>query len=382
MGGPLRFADLEAVGRAAGLDLVGACGAEPFAEARADLEARGAAGLAGTMAFTYKNPARSTDPAATLPGVTAIIAGGCSYHRDPPPAPGDRGPVARVARYVWADDQDRLLAGLGAIVAHLVAAGHRACVVADQNHLVDRPVAVRAGLGWFGKHANVLVPGRGSWFLLGSVLTDAPIDGLPDAEPVPDGCGACAACIPACPTGAIVAPGVIDARRCLSWVLQDPGLPERSLRVAIGDRIYGCDDCQEACPPNRLEVRRAAPGGSGGSVPLGDPERSWVPVLDLLAAPDDALLARHGRWYIPRRDPTHLRRNALLVLGNVGEGTDPDVRAALTAALAHPDPIVRGAAVWSARRLGCDDLAMAASTDPDPLVRAELDGPVDGGAPA
>ncbi|CAN5644455.1 DUF1730 domain-containing protein [soil metagenome] len=373
----LTFEALTAVGRAAGLDVVGACGAEVFEEARQALVERKEAGLNGSMQFTYRNPARSTDPSATLPGARTLFVAACSYHRDPPDPPVGAGPVARVARYVWADDQARLLGGLEAVAVELRAAGHRAVVLSDQNHLVDRAAAQRAGLGWYGKNANLLLPGRGSWYILGSVLTDAgPADvhGLPDpiAEPVPDGCGSCSRCLPACPTGAIVAPGVVDARRCLSWSLQVEGPFPQEHRVALGDRIYGCDDCQEVCPPNRRELRRAEPGGRGEPVPLGDPARAWVRVLALLAATDQELLERHGRWYVPKRDPSYLRRNALVVLGNVGDGSEPGVRAALASALTHHDPVVRGQAVWSAKRLGCHDLLVAVQADPDPLVRAEL----------
>ena len=371
---------LESIGMQAGLDVVAATSAESFPEVERTLLERRAAGLAGSMQFTYRNPSRSTDPARTLPSVQTLIAGATSYHRDPPVRPA--GPTGRVARYVWADDQDRLLAGLEAIAGALISAGHQACVVSDQNHLVDRAVAHRAGLGWFGKNANLLLPGRGSWYLLGTVLTDAKIDDAPRLVAVEDGCGTCERCLPACPTGAIVAPGVVDARRCLSWSLQVAGSFPRDHRVALGDRIYGCDDCQEVCPPNRLEVRRASPEGSGTPVAIGRAERAWVDLLDLLRCTDEELLAHHGRWYIPNRDPRYLRRNALVVLGNVADGTDPEVRNALRAALAHPDPLLRAHAVWSARRLGCDDLLVALANDPDPDVRAELNSvvPLRGGA--
>ncbi|MGN6692854.1 MAG: tRNA epoxyqueuosine(34) reductase QueG [Aquihabitans sp.] len=380
--GTVRWAELEARGLEAGLDVVAATTAEPFADARRTIEERRAAGLNGSMQFTYRNPARSTDPERTLPGVRTLIAGATSYHRDPPLRPTDSGPVARVARYVWADDQERLLAGLRAVCDALTGAGHRACVVSDQNHLVDRAVAARAGLGWFGKNANLLLPGHGSWFLLGTVLTDADLPDAPRAEPVADGCGACECCRPACPTDAVVAPGTVDARRCLSWSLQVTGAFPRDQRVALGDRLYGCDECQEVCPPNRLEVRRAAPGGSGEPVPIGRADRAWVPVLEVLAASDEDLLARHGRWYIPERDPRYLRRNALVVLGNTGDGADPAVRAALAAALGDPVPLLRSHAVWSAKRLGCDDLLVDVMGDPDLDVQAELAASVPLKAPA
>ena len=378
----MRWAELEACGLRSGLDVVAATSAEPFTDVEAVLEERRAAGLSGSMQFTYRNPQRSTDPERTLPGVRTLIAGATSYHRDVPDRPDPSQPTARIARYVWADDQDRLLAGLQAVADALVDAGHRACVVADQNHLVDRPVAHRAGLGWFGKNANLLLPGRGSWYLLGTVLTDAELPDAPHADEVADGCGTCERCIPACPTGAIVAPGTVDARRCLSWSLQVTGSFPRDHRVALADRLYGCDDCQEVCPPNRLEIRRAAPEGSGPAIPVGDPERAWVPILDLLRATDEQLLARHGRWYIPDRKPRYLRRNALVVLGNVGDGTDPAVRAALADALRSDDEVLRAHAVWSARRLGCDDLLMHVMGDPSAEVQAELSAPVPRQEPA
>ena len=372
---PVPFAELVEVGRANGLAHVAACSAEPFLHTRSVLLERRDAGLAGSMQFTYRNPERSTDPEMTLPGARTIVVAACSYHRDPPTEPVGVGPVARVGRYVWADDRERLLGGLHAVADHLQASGHRACVVSDQNHLVDRAAAHRAGLGWFGKNAHILLPGHGSFFVLGEVLTDAaPADlpGVTDPEPVPDGCGSCDRCIPACPTGAIVSPGVVDARLCLSWTLQATGSFPVDQREALGDRIYGCDDCQDACPPNRLEIRRAAPGGSGPAVPEGDRDRAWVPILAMLAASDEDLLDRHGDWYIARRDPVHLRRNALVVLGNVGDGSDPAVREALATALQHESPLVRAHAVWSARRLGCDDLLTAVVDDPDVDVQAEL----------
>ena len=142
------------------------------------------------------------------------------------------------------------------------------------------------------------------------------------AEPVADGCGSCHRCLDACPTGAIVAPGVIDANRCLAWVLQQPGTIAPELRPAIGDRLYGCDDCQEACPPTVHLGRRH-------QRPLDADAVAWVDVLDLLDADDRTLLDRHGRWYIAGRDPRWLRRNALVVLGNTAAGDDQRVAATL-----------------------------------------------------
>lgn len=374
----LRYPDLVEIGRSGGLDQVGICTADPFTETRRVLEERKAAGLAGTMQFTYRNPARSSDPQRSLADPSYLVVGACSYHRDPPPEPSGAGPVGRVARYVWADDRERLLEGLGAVRDRLLEAGHGAIVLSDQNNIVDRAVARRAGIGWFGKNANILLPGRGSWYLLGAVLTDVPPDLLldrPEADPVADGCGTCERCIDACPTDAIIAPGVVDARRCLSWTLQTTGEFPLEHRIAVGDRMYGCDECQEVCPPNRRELRRAAPGGSGDAVPMGDPDRAWVPLLELLELDDDEILRRHGRWYIAKRDPAHVRRNALVVLGNIGDADDPRVTDAVGRALRHPNPLVRSHAVWSARRLGCEHLLDVVADDRDEMVRTELDRP-------
>jgi len=357
--------ELRATGLAAGLDVVGVAGAEPFVDTRAVLEERRSAGLHGTMAFTYRNPTRSTDPDAALPGARALVVGARDYRGADPPDPG-AGRHGRVARYARADHYAALRSGLGAMAELLVGAGWRARVVADDNALVDRAAAHRAGIGWYGKSTNLLLPGTGSWFVLGSVITDAPLPA--GASPVADGCGPCTRCLDECPTGAIVAPGVVDARRCLAWSVQAPGPIPREHREVLGDRLYGCDDCQEVCPPNRLVARRPAP-------PPGDDDVAWVDVVALLDADDADLLARHGRWYIARREPRHLRRTALVVLGNVGDPDDAEVVRVLRAALADPDPLVRSHAVWAARRLGRDDLLAAVAADTDPSVRDELAAP-------
>lgn len=387
--------ELRAIGREAGLDAVGVAGAEPFDDTRRVLEERRAAGLHGGMQFTYRKPARSTDPSATLPGARSLVVGALGYRRAAPggtapeagprrpgedPEPRPAGPAARVARYAWSDVYGELRTALAAVAARLAADGWRATVVADDNALVDRAAAHRAGLGWYGKSTNLLLPGRGSWFVIGSVLTDAP---LPADAPVADGCGPCQRCIEACPTGAIVAPGVLDARRCLAWVVQADGVVPRELRVALGDRIYGCDDCQEVCPPNRADRRHRpdepAPAGAEARVDL----------LGLLAAGDDELLARHGRWYVPRRQARYLRRNAIVALANAGDGADPSTVATVRRYLADADPMLRAHAVWAARRLGRPDLLTGLGPEEDPVVLDELAAPappvrqpVNGRAPA
>ncbi|HVM54241.1 MAG TPA: tRNA epoxyqueuosine(34) reductase QueG [Acidimicrobiales bacterium] len=325
---------IEELRAVSGLDALGVADAAPFTDTREVLERRRAAGLHGGMAFTYRNPARATTPARALPDARALVVGALGYRRA-----ADRRPVrpaGAVARYARDDHYASLRRGLDAVADRLRADGWRTLMLVDDNALVDRAAAVRAGLGWYGKSTNVLLPGRGSWFVLGSVVTDAPL--APSSAPVADGCGPCTRCIDACPTGAIVAPGVVDARRCLAWLVQQAGPFPTEHRAALGDRIYGCDDCQEVCPPNRAEDRRA-PAPPGGS--------AWVGLLELLAATDEELLDRHGRWYIPARDPRYLRRNALVALGNVGDRRDPEVRGVLERYRDGDDELLAEHASWA-----------------------------------
>ncbi len=316
------------------------------------------AGLHDGLPFTYKNPVRSTDPGRAVVGARSVLVGARSYFIDQPAAP--EGPQGRVARYAWSDHYVPLREGLRAVARRLRRDGWKAVAFADDNSIVDREVAFNAGIGWFGKNANILLPGAGSWFVLGCVITTAPLP--PSAAPAADGCGSCRRCLDACPTGAIIAPGVIDAGRCLAWIIQKPGVMDRRWRVAIGDRIYGCDDCQTVCPPT---VRFA----STHRAPQVEIE-PWVSLIDLLGATDDEIIRRWGRWYISDRDPRWVRRNALVALGNVGRADNFDVRRCLAQYLAADDAMLRGHAVWAARRLGLDSLLP--KHDPDPQVAEEL----------
>ena len=329
-------------GMAHGLDAVGVAPADVMQRARGLLHERKAAGLHAGMSFTYKNPDRSTDPGRSVAGARSIVVAARSYLEPDPVTDGDR-PVGQVARYAWRDHYEPLRAGLWEIARALRRTGERAVVFADDNSLVDREAAYRAGLGWFGKNANILLPGRGSWFVLGAVVTTADLE--PAAEPVADGCGGCRRCLDGCPTGAIIAPGVVDANRCLAWLLQKPGEFPIEFRSALGDRLYGCDDCQEVCPPNtrhgRVEHAPAAP------------PRTTVDVLDLLTGTDDEVLATNGRWYLADRNPRWLRRNALVVAGNLlAVAPDDRLTTAVAAHAAGTDPMLADHARWALDRAG------------------------------
>lgn len=348
------------------IDAVGVTTVDDFPDVRQSIEARKAAGHHAGMSFTFKNPRRSTEPRRLLRNAASLVVAAKGYLEPTPPHPS--GATARVARYAWRDYYAELRLGLDAGAAVLRDAGHRAVVVADQNGLVDRAAAHRAGIGWWGRNANLLVPGAGSWFVLGSIVTDAVLP--PATEVVEDGCRTCMRCIDGCPTGAISDRGVIDARRCLAWLVQDVGVFPRAYRVALGDRLYGCDDCQDVCPPGRRSV-----GGTEIAVELSTTRPApdaWVDVLAVLAATDADLLDRFGRWYIPQRAPRYLRRNALVVLGNVGSAHDPAVRSALDAALVDPDELIRAHAVWACARLGLHDRWATRRDDPSAMVRAEV----------
>jgi epoxyqueuosine reductase len=326
-----------------GITHTGVAPADVLYGARAALLDRIDRHLTDGMQFTFRNPIRSTDPNAAVEGAQSIFVAARPYLLPEPERPA--GSQGRIARYAWVDHYAPLREGLWAVARRLRADGWKAVPFADDNSIVDREVARLAGIGWPGKNANLLVQGAGSWFVLGCVVTTAPLP-VADTE-VPDGCGTCRRCLDACPTAAIIEPGVIDGAKCLAWVLQKPGPIPEHLRAAIGDRLYGCDDCQDACPPTvRLGVRHVGP-------PEDDP-RAWVSVVRLLALDDDAALTEWGRWYLADRDVRWIRRNALVVLGNTGDAGDAEVRRVLADYRAHADPLLREHATWATERLGLE----------------------------
>ncbi|MFH1330557.1 MAG: tRNA epoxyqueuosine(34) reductase QueG [Actinomycetota bacterium] len=358
---------LHAAAARAGLAAVGFTSAAPFPEARRDLEDRVASGRHGGMRFTYGDPARATDPRASFPWAGSLVVAAHAYL----PVAGNPGPATpgtgRVARFGTEDHYRPLREGLNALAGALEAAGRRAAVLCDDARLVDRAAAVRAGVGWWGKNTMVLAPGYGPWLLLGSVVTDA---SLPHDAPMARECGTCTSCLPACPTGALVASGVLDARRCLAALAQSPGTIPREFRRAMGDRLYGCDDCLEACPPGR---RRLDSGT--GTVGAGR-----VDLLAVLAAEGATLMRRFAHFYLPKRRARYLQRNALVALGNAG---GKGAVAAAANCLAGPDPLLRAHAAWALGRLDGPEaraaLRGAAPGESDPAVAEEIRDALAGG---
>jgi epoxyqueuosine reductase len=347
----------------------GITGAGEFAGVADAINHRNETGLSGRIRFTFKSPELASDVRNSFPWARSLVVVSLSYLPEAgspgSPAPG----TGRIARFATADHYAGLRRAAAVIAAELNAEGYKAEVLIDDDRLVDRAAAVRAGLAWWGKSTMVLDPRHGPWLLIGSIVTDAV---LHKDDPMRRDCGSCDACIPACPTGAIVAPGVLDARRCLAHWLQTAGVFPAELRVPLGDRVYGCDDCLDACPPGLKQV-----------VAAGD-TRGRVGLLELLAATDAELLDRYSHFYIPRRRPRILRRNAILALGNTyadcgdcdDRGGCAEAVVVLAGFLSGPDEQLRLHSAWALGRIGGGEamrlLAAREVAERVPAVRDEL----------
>ena len=246
------------------------------------------------MAFTYRNPERSTDPHRVLPSARSIIVGARSYLADAEPS-APTPTSARVARYAWADHYGELRDGLQVLAARLKDSGEKAVVLADDNSIVDREVAYRAGLGWFGKNANLLLSRCGQLLRARVHRHHAPSSPPPNRSPTAAGRAGVAST--AAPRARSSPPASIDANRCLAWILQQPGLdPDR---VPRGASATG----STAATTARTSARRRCRLGRRASAPARRRREAWVDVLDLLDADDETLLERHGRWYIAEPRP-------------------------------------------------------------------------------
>ena len=298
---------------AAGIDACGICRAEPYQRAERAIGERSALGMFADMGFTMRRPDISCHPELALRDARSVVAVAQSYARPEPEKPDDA-PRGRMPRYARRDEyallRDRLRS-LGSWLREAVP-GARFVVHVDSNGHVDREAAARAGVTVFGKNTLAITRRHGSWVVLGALITDAelaPTHAAPE-QPAWDACGECRACIDACPTGAIVDDGVLDARLCLSYLSQSrlETLPQAE---AFEDRVYGCDICQDVCPWNRGADRRAAPLDP-------DPVDEVYPLLvDWLSAEPDELVERYRRLYVPDLDGRHLQRNARVALANV-----------------------------------------------------------------
>jgi epoxyqueuosine reductase len=295
-----------------GIDACGVCRAEPYAETERHIRERRARGLFADMGFTMRRPERSCHPETLLRNACSLVAAARSYARPEPEKPRDV-PRGRMPRYARRDEYAMLRGQLRELGESLRARVPRArfSVYVDSNHHVDREAAARAGIAVYGKNTMAITRRHGSWVVLGVLATDvelAPTSPEP-ARPAWDACGSCRACIDACPTDAIVEEGVLDARRCLSYLSQSR-LPELPFARAFEDRVYGCDICQEVCPWNRGPERR-----SEGLEP-DPPGEVFPPLAEWLEAGPEQLAERYRRLYVPDRDGRHLERNARVALEN------------------------------------------------------------------
>jgi epoxyqueuosine reductase len=295
------------------------------------------AGYAGSMDYLTRTRRERGDPAALLPGCRAVVAVALGYgpREDDPSWAG----VSRYAR--GADYHDLMRPRLTTLAGFLREAGGPTVatrLAVDTSAVLERDLAARTGLGWIGKNTNLIAPGAGSYFFIGTVLTTAEL--VPDGR-MPDHCGTCTACLDACPTSAFVAPWVLDARRCLAYLnIEHRGDIADEHKPAMRDWLFGCDVCQEVCPWNRKVPPPREPA-LAPSAPL--------PALETLLALDDAAFrARFRGSAMSRARRAGLARNAALLLGNRGDRT---AAPALERALQDSDEGVRRAAAWALARL-------------------------------
>ncbi|MFN9277939.1 MAG: tRNA epoxyqueuosine(34) reductase QueG [Planctomycetota bacterium] len=327
-------------------------------------------GRHGEMAYLADNKARIVDPTTWRPGVRSAIALAVDYGGPAGELPGG----GRVARYAVGRDYHRWLRDrVFTLRERLEAAGLPYGSLnggADAVPVLERALAVRAGIGFLAKSAMVISPTHGPYLQLAELLT---AEDLPPDPPAPGSCGTCTACLQACPTGAITAPFEIDARRGLSYTtIEQRGFVAPELRAAQGEWFFGCDVCLEVCPYTS-KSRRALAIGDDRPADLR-PHRivqTWT-LVDVLAMDEARYAAEFTGTAMRRATRSGLRRNAAVVLGNRG---DDAALPALVAALADADPVVRGHAAWAIGRLSPKHAALAAARarEDDERVRAEID---------
>lgn len=328
-----------------------------------------AKGYAGQMAYLGRNLDRRSHPGQVLQGARSVLCVGMNYDQEKGAPPADERPRGRISRYAGGDDyHDLMTARLKGLLEWIQTQepGVKGRVYVDTGPVLERDFAARAGIGWFGKHTNLIHKRRGSWFFLGEILLTVP---LVYDRPVADHCGTCTLCMDACPTDAIPQPYVLDSNRCISYLtIELKGAIPRRYREKMGDWIYGCDICQEVCPWNLKQARPTAEPALKARAGLDAPE------LTALLAMDQTAFSRRFRGSpIKRAKRRGLLRNAAVALGN--RGTAADIPA-LTAALSDAEPLVRGHAAWALGRIGGPDalraLSEAGGSETDEAVLEEI----------
>lgn len=353
--------------RALGFDLVGITTAEPLSADGDRLQRWVSAGMHGQMDYMERHAPKAATPDRVVPGARSVVVVGLAYRWDAP-APPSGTLYGRVSSYAWGPDYHEMMEHrLRSLATFLIDSGASiARYYVDTGPILDRAVAHRAGLGWFGKNTMLITKaGYGSYVFLGEVLTDLALE--PD-QPTHGSCGQCRICLDQCPTGAIVAPFVVDARRCISYLtIELRGWIPRELRPLMRTWVFGCDVCQDVCPHNTL-VRK---GVHQEFVPRKDV--AFPDLIELLQIDEATYQERFRHSAVKRAKRQGLRRNAAVALGNLG---DRRAVPALTQTLHDPDPIVRGHVAWALGRLGgasaAEALQARAGVELDADVRTEL----------
>ena len=356
-----------------GFDLVRITGAEEFAQDRDAALTRIKSGqMDGLPWYTESRVRRGADPQELLPGARSIICLGQSYlglAGEKQASPGS----GKVARYARVKDYHRAMKGrMKAFVRGLeerLQAPVAARWYVDDGPMLDRAAAARSGLGWFGKSTNILTPSHGSWVLLGQVITDLELE--PD-QPLKKTCGACVRCIDDCPTGAIIAPYVVDNTRCISYqTIENRGVIPLEMRPLIRDWVFGCDICQDVCPVNRKaseahqSIQTAEAVGPSGELDLAE----------LLALSDEEFRSRFQGTSIMRTKRVGLQKNACVALGN---NRDEASVPALVSTLTTAEALVRGHAAWALGQIATAEaiasLEQAMARETDKYVQDEING--------
>lgn len=357
-----------------GFDLVRVTSAEEFAQDRAVTLERISQGLMdGLPWYTESRVERGSRPEGLLPAARSIICLGLNYFVEDTSAPDAAGkgatPKGKVARYARGRDYHRVIKRkmreYVSVLSQRLDVQVDARWYVDDGPMLDRAAANRSGLGWFGKNTNILTPQLGSWVFLGQIITDLAIE--PD-PPLSKTCGSCVRCIDACPTGAIVAPYVIDNSRCISHLtIENRGPIPVELRPKMLDWVFGCDICQEVCPVNR----KATP----------TPERAFqnvgldsLDLVELLQLSEEQFRQRFQGTPIMRAKRTGLQRNACVALGNL---KDQSAIPALVDALENAEPLVQCHAAWALGQIGGSQavaaLKRALELETDPEVKSEIE---------
>ena len=350
--------------RARGFDVVGVTRPDAVPEAKARLERFLAEGAHGDMAWLETTAERRASPMALWADVRSVIMLGMNYGSDEDPlAILKRKDRAAISTYAKGDDYHELIKTRLKEIARWLAdnAGGEVKVFVDTAAVMEKPLAEKAGLGWQGKHTNLVSRQFGSWLFLGAIFTTLE---LPADAPYKDSCGTCRACLDVCPTAAFPEPYRLDARRCISYLtIEHKGPIPREFRAAMGNRIYGCDDCLAVCPWNKFAVK-------GREAKLAARETLRAPKLAELARLDDAQFRTlFAKTAIKRTGRDRFVRNVLIAIGN---SDDASLASEAERLLNDASPLVRGAAVWALSKLiPREKLAAFEKADSDDGVRDE-----------